>query len=61
MQFQFYSVLAVPSLLTLEARVMSFEHCVHNGQVPVRRALLSDDSSCSIFLRVTILHTYKEK
>ena len=30
--------------LTLEVRV--FELCVHDGQAPVRRAILSSDSSC---------------
>ena len=48
MLLQFYSMLTLPSSLTLEVSVMSFELCVHDGQGPVRRAMLSGDSSCSI-------------
>ena len=39
-----------PSSLMLEVRVMSFAHCVHDGHLPVRRAMLSDDSSCSVWV-----------
>ena len=45
MLFQFYLMLASPSSLTLAVRVMFFELCVHDGQAPVRRAMLSGDSS----------------
>ena len=46
MLHQFYLMLASPSSLTLEVRVMFFELCVHDGQALVRRAMLSSDSSC---------------
>ena len=43
---KFYSMLASPSSLTLEVRVMFFELCVHDGHAPVMRSMLSGDSSC---------------
>ena len=46
MLLQFYSMLALLFSLTLEVRVMLFELRVHDGQAPVRRAMLSSDSSC---------------
>ena len=48
MLLQFYSMLASPSSLTLDVRVMFFELCVHDGQTPVRQAMLSADSACLI-------------
>ena len=44
MLLQFYLMLASPSSLTWEVRVVFFEF--HDGQASVRRALLSGDSSC---------------
>ena len=52
--FQFYSMLASPSSLTLVVRVMFFELCVHDWQAPVRRAMLSGDSSCSKILQASL-------
>ena len=46
MLLQFYSMLASLSSFSLEVRFKFFELCVHNGQAPVRQALLPDDSSC---------------
>ena len=44
-----YSVLASPSSLTLELRIMFFELCFHDGQAPIRRAMLSGDSFCCLY------------
>ena len=46
MLLQFHSMLASPSSLTLEVSAMFFELCVHDGQAPVGRTMLSADSSC---------------
>ena len=59
MLLQFYLNLASLSSLTLRVRAMFFELCVHDGQAPVRRALLSGDSSC-LYMYVNELKQYRQ-
>lgn len=46
MLLQLYLILTSSSSLTLEVRVVFFELYVHNGQTPVRLAMLSEDCCC---------------
>ena len=56
-------MLASPSL-ALEVRVMFFELYVHDGQAPVRRPMLSGDSSCylclSLYIFIYVITTTKQ-
>ena len=50
-------MLAPPSL-ALEVRVMFFELYVHDGQKPVKRPMLSGDSSCYLCLSFYIFRQH---
>ena len=61
MLLQFYSMQASPFSLALEVKVEFFELCAHDGQAPVRQAMLSGDSSCCLLICLTLLSLFTQQ